>query len=173
MALSTTKDKTAWSDVHLFMGTPTADGTMPTDMTSLGTLDDQDLAITLTDGTVYQLKDINQKLMDELEFEPELEVTATLQNPTMETLSKFWGIEEDGDSPEDVWVKGTITVEQVAIMFSNPKAIGSRAFAAPYAKASLKPGYSREKGWVNPISFKILNTGAKGWFKLPLVKAVS
>ncbi len=170
MALKTTKDATAWSDVHLYMGnSDETTGEMPTTMDDLGTLDDQDLAITITDGTIYQLKDINQKLIDELEFEPEIEVSGYLQNPDMATLAKFWDIEEDTTVSEDVWVKSTLTIAKKAVMFSNPAAIGSRAFAAPICTATLKPGYSREKGWVNPVSFKILNTGAKGWFKLPLV----
>ncbi len=174
MSLKSTKDATAWSDVHLYMGdSDETTGDMPAaaNMVDLGTLDDQDLSITLTDGTVYQLKDINQKLVDELEFEPELEVAGFLQNPDMATLAKFWDVVEDTTVADDVWVKGTITTGKKAVMFSNPKAIGSRAFAAPISKASLQPGYSREKGWVNPVSFKILNTGQKGWFKLPLVKA--
>ncbi len=172
MALKTTKDSTAWSDVHLYMGdSDDTSGAMPATMADLGTLDDQDLSITITDGTVYQLKDINQKLMDELEFEPELEVSGFLQNPDMATLGKFWTIEEDETTPADLWVKSTLTSGKKAVMFSNPLAIGSRAFAAPICKAVLKPGYSREKGWVHPVSFKVLNTGAKGWFSLPLVVA--
>lgn len=172
MEFKDTKDATAWSDIHLFMGdSDESTGDMPASMSDLGTLDDQDLSITLTDGTVYQLKDINQKLIDELEFEPELEVAGFLQNPSMAVLAKFWDIAADETVADDVWVKGTITTGKKAVMFSNPKAVGSRAFAAPIAKASLQPGFSREKGWVNPVSFKILNTGQKGWFKLPLVKA--
>ena len=174
MAIKATKDKTAWSDIQMFMGIADEEsGDMPTLMETLGILDDQDMTIELTDGTVYQLKDINQTLIDELEFEPELEISTFLLNPIMSTIAKFWEVEEDDTVADDLWVKSTITVEKKAVEFKNPKVVGSRGFAAPICKATLSPGYSREKGWSYPVKFKILNTGPKGWFKLSVVKGAS
>lgn len=168
--LSNTMAATAWGSVHAYLAPTGVDGALPlvSAWEDLGAIDEDALSIETTEGTVYQLKDINGKLLDELTQEPEITVNFTLLKPADSTKGKFWEVvEKDGK----LWVKSMVKPDAQAFMFANPAAIGSQTFEAPVAKVNMQPGYAAAKGFNNPCKAKILNTGKDGWFAFGTVSA--
>lgn len=154
--LSKETPKTSWGDVHAELGTPT-DGAMATNMEDLGSIDADALTIETADGTVYQLKDINGKLLDELRLEPELTVKFTLLKPSEDTRGKFWDVEEIGTGDaRKLRVRSLINNDIKSFSFLNPKAIGSETFEAPSCKISMKPGFAANKGFTAECTAKLI-----------------
>lgn len=161
--LSTAIPETSWGDVHAELGVPGANGAMSANLEDLGSIDTDALTIETADGTVYQLKDINGKLIDELKQEPELTVNFTLLKPSEATRGKFWDTEVIGTgAARKQRIKSLITTKKYSFKFSNPKMIGSETFEAPYCSMSMKPGYSSQKGFTAVCSAKLL-VGAAGY----------
>lgn len=161
--LKTEVDPTAWGSVHAFLAAATADGAMPTTMGDLGAIDTDALSLEVSDGTVYQLKDINGKILDELKLEPEITVKFTLLKPSEETRGKFWDTEVIGVGAERKFrIKSLISNEKKAFKFANINAIGSETFEVPFCAVDMKPGYSAQKGYTAECSVKLLN-GVAGY----------
>lgn len=171
--LKTTTPESSWGDVHASIGKPEANGAMSKSLSDLGSIDTDALTIETADGTVYQLKDINGKLIDELKLEPELTVKFTLLKPSEATRGKFWDVEVAGEgAARKLRVKSLITNEKFSFMFSNPKAIGSETFEAPYCSMSMKQGFTAQKGFTAECTAKLLTGGAGYLFDFGIVDAV-
>lgn len=152
---------TAWGSVHAFLGAQGANGAMGTNLEDLGAIDTDALTLETADGTVYQLKDINGKLVDELQLEPEITVKFTLLKPSDAVKAKFWDIEQSGEGNDvKIRVKSHVMNARYSFKFANLKAIGSETFEAPSVKVSMKPGFSAQKGFTAECSAKIMEGGA-------------
>lgn len=153
--LSTDTPKTAWGDAHIFVGEETSTGAMPTSVEDLGSIDEDSLSLETADGTVYTLKDINGKTLDEVALEPELTINFTLISPSESTRGKFWDLEKDSASGL-LKVKSMIAKKHYALRFGNPTVVGSETLEAPYCKLTMKPAWAAAKGWTAECSAKIL-----------------
>ena len=127
--MASTNTPTAWGDATLEIGEVQADGTMASKLENVGIIDADSLTVELTDGTIYQYKDINGKLLDELELEGELNINFTLKDPSEETMGKFWDVKTEGSGDTAVtWVKSILPNKQYCMRFSNPRVVGSRTW---------------------------------------------
>lgn len=170
--MASTNTPTAWGDATLEIGEVQADGTMASELENVGIIDADSLTVELTDGTIYQYKDINGKLLDELEVEGELNINFTLKDPSEETMGKFWDVKTEGSGDTAVtWVKSILPNKQYCMRFSNPRVVGSRTWDFPVVKIKMKPGWEVAKGYNNPCTASVFNTGAKGWFGFGKVAA--
>ena len=164
MSLKSETANTAWGDVHLYLGIPAAGQTMSTSLDDLGSIDDDGLSIETSDGTQYQLKDINGAILDELKLEPELTVNFTLVKPSEAVRAKFWDVEEGGEgNSRIIKVKSMVASNNYSLKFSNPRMVGSETFEAPYCSVNMKPIYSASKGFTAECSAKVIK-GQAGYF---------
>ncbi|MCI2145847.1 MAG: hypothetical protein LKK08_06330 [Bacteroidales bacterium] len=150
MALSATKTKTAWGDLHLYLSVMGDSDAMGTAWADVGSVSPDNFSIETTAGDKYELKDINGKLLDLLKLEPSLAVKFTLINPTEETKGKFWTITEDTTDATARKIKVTSLVNNTATSFklANPKAIGSDTFEAAKTYVNMDLDYQKDKGWL-------------------------
>lgn len=163
MALGTaTPEKTAWGDLHAYIGTPGTGEILATSFDDLGVIDGDGITLETADGTVYSLKDVNGNLIDELSLEPELTVKVPILKPSETVRGKFWDVEETGTgASRTLDVKSLINNDKKSFKFDNPKAIGSESFLVPTAKIKMSLQYSAQKGFFGTATFKIVK-GASG-----------
>ena len=174
MALNTATPETSWGEVHLFIGTPGDGDTMSTNMVDLGLIDESGISIETSDGDSYELKDINGKVHDKLVLEPTLSMTATLLKPSEETRGKFWEMEEEGSGDgRKVWVKSMIANQKYSVKLAIPNRPNTETFEAPYCTVTMKPSWSKEKGFTAEVKFDILEgkTGNAFGFGKPAATA--
>lgn len=162
MALNATTPETSWGEVHLFIGEPGAGDTMSANMEDLGIIDESGITIETSDGESYELKDINGKVHDKLVLEPSLSIIATLLKPSEATRGKFWEMEEEGEgNNRKVWVKSMIPTKKYSVRLAVPNRPNTETFEAPYCSVTMKPYWSKEKGFTAEVRFDILE-GATG-----------
>ena len=170
--LSTETAETSWGDVHVMMGKPGESGAMSTTLEDLGSIDAEGLSFETTDGAVYQLKDINGKLIDELRQEPDLAINFTLLKPSEATRGKFWDTEVSGTGNDRKQrVKSLITQEKYSLKLANPSVTGSETFEAPCCLVTMKPAYSSQKGSTAECTARLLKGQAGYLFDFGVVAA--
>lgn len=165
MALSTTSKPTAWGSLHAYVGVTGSGDAMASDLYDLGSIKDDDFSIETEEGEVYELKDINGKLLDTLTQEPRLTVNFSLIKMNETTMSKFWTVSEDGESDSrKVKVTSMVHNGYMSFVFKNPNAAGSETFEAAKCKVSMDPKYEKDKGFSGDVKIDILwpdRTGAE------------
>ena len=162
MALNTATPETSWGEVHLYIGTPGAGDILATDFEDLGIIDEEGIAIETEDGETYELKDINGKLIDKLTTEPTLSITATLVKPSEATRGKFWKMKEEGEGDNrKVWVDSMISSKKYSVKLAIPDRPDTETFEVPLCAVSMKPEWTKEKGFTAPVTFDVIE-GATG-----------
>lgn len=173
MSLNTISAETAWGSVHAYLGDVGASGVMGAVLEDLGSIDEDALTIETNDGTKYQLKDINGKLLDELMQEPELKVNFTLLKPSEVVKDKFWSISEIGTGDaRKIRVKSLIKNKKYSFKFANTEAVGSETFEAPVTKVYMKPSYDAKKGFSAQCTITLLKGEADYLFDFGVVAAL-
>lgn len=174
MALSTTSKPTAWGSLHAYVGATGPSDAMASELYDLGSIKDDDFSIETEEGEVYELKDINGKLLDTLTQEPRLTVNFSLIKMNETTMSKFWTITEEGtDGSRKVKITSMVHNGYMSFVFKNPNAVGSETFEAAKCKVSMDPKYEKDKGFSGDVKIDILwpdRTGAE-LFQFGVVEA--
>ena len=170
MALKSTIPNTAWGSVHAYVGTPETGDIMATELDDLGAIDQDALVIETVEGTKYQLKDINGKLLDELQLEPELTINFTLIKPNEEIRAKFWDVAEEGTGDtRKLRVKSLVKNAKHSFKFANVDAVGSETFEAPYTSISMQVTYEANQGYKYQCKATLLKGQADYLFDIGLV----
>lgn len=170
MALNSTIPNTAWGSVHAYVGVPETGDTMATTLDDLGAIDQDALVIETAEGTKYQLKDINGKLLDELQLEPELTINFTLIKPSEEIRGKFWDVAEQGTGDtRKLRVTSLMKNAKHSFKFANVDAVGSETFEAPYVSISMQATYQANQGYKYQCKATLLKGQAGYLFDIGLV----
>ncbi len=157
MALSTTSKPTAWGSIHAFIGTTGTNDAMAATLYDLGSIKDDDFSIETEEGEVYELKDINGKLLDTLTQEPRLTINCSLIKMSETTMGKFWTVTEDGEGDaRKLKVTSMVQNGYMSFQFKNINAVGSETFEAAKCKVSMEPKYEKDKGFSGDLKIEIL-----------------
>lgn len=157
MALDTNRKPTAWGDVHAYLGAMGADEAMATTWDDLGALSPDGFTIETVDGTTYELKDINGKLLDTLKQQPTVNISFGLLAPTEATKGKFWAMSESGTgAARKVAVTSLIQNTKMSFKLANPAAAGSETFEAAKCTVQMSLAYDATQGWSGNVTISLL-----------------
>jgi hypothetical protein len=157
MALSETLPKTSWGDVHVYLGVMGDNEALSTAFEDLGAVDPDNFSIQTEEGTVYSLKDINGKLLDELRQEPSLKIGFGLLKPTEKTRGKFWTVVEEGEGDaRKLKVTSLVNNTPMSFKLANPKAVGSETLEVAKAKVYMALDYAPNKGYSGKCEIGLL-----------------
>lgn len=155
-------ENTAWGKILMEMEETGANDTMPQALESVGTLKEETLALATEEGKKYELFGSGHELLDELQGEPTLTVTATVVQVPEETRKKLWEVEETGEGDaKKMKVKSMVTKKKYGVRFAS-QVPGSETFEAPKCSVNMKPVFSETEGWSAEISFKIIKSQITG-----------
>ncbi|MBE6244264.1 MAG: hypothetical protein E7108_01915 [Bacteroidales bacterium] len=157
MALESTSKATAWGSIHAYLGTMGSSDAMASTFEDLGSVKDDDFSIETEKGDVYELKDINGKLLDILSKEPTLTVKFGLIKMSEATRGKFWTMEDSGEgNARKVKVTSLVQNSYMSFKLSNDNAPGSETFEAAKCKVSMDLKYEKDKGYSGDVEVKII-----------------
>jgi hypothetical protein len=161
MALNTTATPTAWGSLKIKMGPTGTSDAMCADasMVDLGYIKDDEFTLETEAGEVYEIKDINGKLLDKLKKEPSLTIGFSLIKLTEETRGKFWTLTEVAASEgvaRKVKVTSLIQRTPQSVVFYNENQVGSETFEAAKCIVNMDLVYEKDKGFSGKCSIDLL-----------------
>lgn len=155
-------ENTAWGEIRMKIGKTLSGDVMATTMKSIGVLKEDSISLATEDGQKYELYGSGHELLDELQGEPTLTVTATVVQVPEDTRKEFWEVVEEGEGDaKKMQVKSMVTREKYSVQFAS-QVPGSETFEAPKCSVNMKPAFSETEGWSAEITFKIIKSKITG-----------
>lgn len=155
-------ENTAWGKINMYTGETAASDALAASMELVGVLKEETIGLTTEEGKKYELWGSGHELLDELQGEPSLLVSATITQVPEEIRKKFWDIKEVGTGDDrKLQVKSMVTRKKWSVKFAS-EVPGSETFEAPLCSVNMKPVFSETEGWSAEVSFRIIKSKITG-----------
>lgn len=149
-------DSTAWGKITLNAGTATGTQTMPTDLSTIGIVEEDSFAIETEAGEKIQLFGSGHVLVDQKQLENIETLSCRVIVPTLAQITQFWDVTKiDSDGEEKYAVHSTVGNEHIAIQFL-PELVGAIMLEAPRTDPACQLTFEEKKGWVLDMSFTVI-----------------
>lgn len=160
----------AWSKCIGRIGKTKSDGTMATDLTSVGTIKDKSASLTPSDGDKLEAKESGGGTVAKEQLEGSFMATMRIIEPD-DALLTLLGLGET--STEGDFMVKTHVVEGDWTLEIEPKNVGAKGIRAPKCSITYKPGWSEEEGNYADLDFEILKGEANYWYNRFTKKAAA
>lgn len=163
---------TAWGNVNIRIG-ESANGSMATELVTIGTLKEDSVSIETAEGTKYELYGTGHVLVDQLFSEPTLTLKAQVIGANRDLIEKLWNTSKTGTgNTEKLVVKSLVTSKKFSVQLAS-EIEGSDTFEAPNCSVSMSLVFSEKEGWCGDISFTIMKGGDDSFFQFGKVASAS
>jgi hypothetical protein len=152
----------AWSKCSVKIGTASGTGTMPTSMTSVGTVKYQSAVLEASDGDALSARATGGVEVAHEDLEGGLVFTARVIEPEAALYTALGLGEASGDAFD---VDTHIPAGNFALRVE-PKNVGAMGIDAPLTSVKFKPGWSEEEGNYADLTFSLLKVDDNTpWYK--------
>ena len=155
----------AWSKCSISIATATGTTTMPTSLTSVGTIKDKSSSLDAQDGEELSAVASGGEEVGHEDQEGKFVLTTRVIEPE-NSLYTLLGLGAAVTSSEDFKMKTHVPSGQFGLKLV-PKNVGAYGIEAPLVSAKVKPGWSEAEGNFCDLTFNILKVDetTDTWYK--------
>lgn len=154
------KIKVAWSKCTIEIGKTNDDGSMATDLKSIGIIKDKSSTLEPSDGEMLEAKATGGETVAKEYQEGGLTLKTRVIEPGDDLLTEL-GIATTED--EELKVATHIVDGEWSVKVT-PKNVGAKGIKVPCSTITYKPGWSEEEGNYADIEFDIIKGAAGYWY---------